>query len=95
MRRRILTTPTTAASALRRAQRRTQADFPARLELLLTALGAASRPKDANVSTLAGAVLDAIRPSIRTTETATGRPSRSALKVALPGEPCRYKWPAS
>lgn len=60
MRRRILTTPTTAASALRRAQRRTQADFPARLALLLTALGAASRPRDANVSTLAGAVLDAM-----------------------------------
>lgn len=60
MRRRSVTTPpTTAVHALRRAQRRTGADFPARLALLLTALDAAPTRRP-TAPTLVAAVLDAI-----------------------------------
>lgn len=59
MRGRTVTTSRTAV-ALRRAQRRTNADFPARLALLLTALNGAPPPQDANASTLVPAILDAI-----------------------------------
>jgi glycosyltransferase involved in cell wall biosynthesis len=59
----VRTSPQAAVDALRRAQRRTGADFPARLGLLLAALDGAKPPRQPTTSTLVVAVLDAIAES--------------------------------